>query len=48
MIENFNDLMSLIVLVGIPVFVLIYIIFKKIGKRKEEILTTSEKYYREW
>lgn len=48
MIENLNDLFSIASLLSIFAYILFYFVKSKIGKRKEKILTTAEKYYREW
>lgn len=48
MIENMNDLISIIVLLCFPIFALFAFVKTKIGKREEKILRKAEKYYREW
>lgn len=48
MIENINDLMGIASLLSIFVYLILVFVKNKIGKHKEKILTTSEKYYREW
>lgn len=48
MIENANDVISLIVLLSFPLLALFAFIKTKIGKREEKILRKAEKYYREW
>lgn len=48
MIEDLNDIISLLLLLTVPVTVLIASLSKFFRYKKEKVLTTSEKYYREW
>lgn len=48
MIEHFDDVFSLLILFSIPLGVIIYQITKFMKMKKEKVLSTSEKYYREW
>ena len=48
MIEDLNMIMSLLMMAFVPVALLIYAFFRLFSHKKEKVLTTSEKYYREW
>lgn len=48
MIEDLNDVISILLLLSIPVTAIIYLLSKKLRRKKDKVLTTSEKYYREW
>lgn len=48
MIEDLNMIMSLFCLAIVPMALLFYGFFRLFSRKKENVLTTSEKYYREW
>lgn len=48
MIEDLNDIISLLLLLSVPITAIIYLVSKLFRRKKEKVLTTSEKYYREW
>ena len=48
MLEDLSAVVSLIVLASIPIGSLLYLFSKLFKHKKEKVLTTSEKYYREW